>query len=128
MRTIYRVVEYFDLASLRFSDPDFDPKSMTPLVRYEWFFYVFEAALMLINLVMMNVRHPRKWLPEDSNTYLAVDGSTEKLGPGWKDPRPFWQTVVDPFDVTGMVRGNKVGLPPFWLEDGIGGPQKVESV
>ncbi|PKS12318.1 hypothetical protein jhhlp_001618 [Lomentospora prolificans] len=127
IRTIYRVVEYFGVASLKYTDPDFDPMTLTPLIRYEWWFYVFEASLMLINLVMMNVRHPRKWLPESSDTYLAVDGVTEKDGPGWKDPRPFLQTVVDPFDLVGMIKGSRAGLPTFWLEDGIGGPQKVES-
>lgn len=128
VRTIFRVVEYFGVASLRYTDPDFDPTTMTPLIRYEWWFYVFEASLMLINLVMMNVRHPRRWLPRSSDTYLAVDGVTEKDGPGWKDPRPFLQTVVDPFDLVGLAKGGRAGLPKFWLEDGIGGPQKAESV
>lgn len=127
-RTIFRVAEYFGVASLRYTDPGFDPMEMTPLIRYEWWFFVFEASLMLLNSVMFNVRHPRMWLPADSKTYLATDGLTEVMGPGWKDPRPFWQTVVDPFDVVGLVKGRDAAMPKFWEQDGIGGPKKTEGV
>lgn len=124
-RTIFRVVEYFGISNLRYSDPDFDPSSMTPLVRYEWWFLVFEGALMLLNSFMFNIRHPRMFLPERSTTYLAVDGKTEVEGPGWRDPRPFWQTVVDPFDIRGLVTGRIGKMERFWEEDGIGGPKKA---
>lgn len=123
-RTIFRVVEYFGISNLRYSDPDFDPSSVTPLVRYEWWFLVFEGALMLLNSCMFNARHPRMYLPERSTTYLAVDGKTEVDGPGWRDPRPLWQTVIDPFDVRGLVTGRIGKMDRFWEEDGIGGPKK----
>ncbi|CAI4211679.1 unnamed protein product [Parascedosporium putredinis] len=113
VRTIYRVVEYFGVASLRYADPDFDPTTMTPLIRYEWWFYVFEASLMLINLVMMNVRHPRKWLPRSSDTYLAVDGVTEKDGPGWKDPAPFCKLSSIPLISSAWPRAAARGCPSF---------------
>ena len=122
-RTIFRVVEYFSMSTLRYSDPSFDPSSATPLLRYEWWFLVFEGALMLLNSVLFNVRHPRMFLPERSTTYLAVDGKTEVDGPGWKDGRPFWRTVVDPFDVVGLVKGG-AKMDAFWEADGIGGPRK----
>ncbi|KAH8887051.1 hypothetical protein GQ53DRAFT_331596 [Thozetella sp. PMI_491] len=104
IRTIYRIVEYFDLASLHFG-PDMDPYSLSPIIRYEWFFYVFESSLMLINLVLMNVRHPRKYLPKSTKTYLARDGVTEITGPGYKDKRPFIITIIDPFDISGLLTG-----------------------
>lgn len=104
IRTIFRTVEYFGLAEYRFTDPDFDPMSMSPLLRYEAFFYVFEGALMLCNNVMFNLRHPRRYLPENDRIYLSQDGVTEVEGSGYADPRPMWQTILDPFDVTGMVK------------------------
>ncbi|KAH8653310.1 RTA1 like protein-domain-containing protein [Xylariales sp. PMI_506] len=104
-RTIYRVVEYFDLTNVNFSQPNFDPSSLSPIVRYEWFFYVFEATIMLINSVLLNVRHPRRWLPPSTKIYLAKDGVTEVTGPGYKQDRNFFATLFDPFDVYGMIRG-----------------------
>jgi hypothetical protein len=44
IRTIYRTVEYFGMAEYRFSDPDFDPQTMSPIIRYEVFFYIFEGS------------------------------------------------------------------------------------
>ena len=123
IRTIYRIVEYFGVASLRYRDPGFDPQSMTPVVRYEWFFYIFEATLMFINLAMFVVLHPRRCLPESNKIYLARDAVTEVEGPGWKDPRPFWQTVVDPFDLISLFGRNRGhGFQKFWEDDGIQGP------
>lgn len=124
VRTIFRVVEYFGVSELRYDDPTFDPSAVTPLLRYEWWFLVFEGALMLLNTCLFNARHPRMFLPEKSSTYLAVDGRTEVDGPGWKDPREFWRTVVDPFDLVGLARGKKGGMEAFWEADGVGGPRK----
>ncbi|KAM0416981.1 hypothetical protein ACHAPT_013005 [Fusarium lateritium] len=112
-RTIYRIVEYFSVAELRYG-PGFDPSTINPVVRYEWFFYVFEAAVMLINTVMFNVRHPRRYLPENNKIYLAPDGVTEVEGPGFKDPRPFWQTLIDPFDIHGLLTGRGRETERFW--------------
>jgi hypothetical protein len=104
VRTIYRIVEYWSLQYLHFG-PDFDPMTLGPLVRYEWFFYVFEASLMICNQVLLNVRHPRKYLPKSTKTYLARDGVTEITGPGLKDGRNFFITILDPFDVWGLIKG-----------------------
>lgn len=114
VRTIFRTVEYFGLAEYRYSDPDFDPQSMTPLIRYEVFFCIFEGSLMLVNCYLFNLRHPRRYLPRSNKIYLAQDGTTEIEGPGFKDPRPFWQTLVDPFDLTGLVKGGSSQADRFW--------------
>lgn len=117
-RTIFRVVEYWSIAEHDYWKPGFDPKSLSPAIRYESFFYVFEAMLMLINHVLLNVRHPRMWLPKSTKTYLSrADGVTEIDGPGYKDGRPFWVTLVDPFDVHGLLGGRKKG-GDFWDGDG----------
>lgn len=113
-RTIFRTIEYFGIAEYRFTDPDFDPQSMSPLIRYEVYFYIFEGSLMLINSYLFNFRHPRRYLPRSNKTYLAQDGVTEVEGPGFKDPRPFWQTLVDPFDLVGLFKGNSSQADKFW--------------
>ncbi len=98
-----------------------DPYSLSPIIRYEWFFYFFEATLMLCNQWLMNVRHPRKYLPKSTKTYLARDGVTEVTGPGYKDTRPFFITLVDPFDLLGLIHGRDKESR-FWDVDGPGGP------
>lgn len=85
VRCIYRLVEHTgntnvtldDMASLR---------RLSPILRYEAFFYVFEASLMLVNSVLWNVWNPARFLPRDYNVYLAQDGS-EVEGREVKDGR-----------------------------------------
>jgi hypothetical protein len=105
VRNIYRIVEYFDISNLNYWDPNFDPMSASPIIRYEWFFYVFEVSLMLLNSVLLNVRHPRRWLPKSTKVYLAKDGVTEVIGPGYKQERNLFLTLIDPFDIYGVVTG-----------------------
>ncbi|KAH9904576.1 RTA1 like protein-domain-containing protein [Xylariomycetidae sp. FL2044] len=120
-RCVYRTVEFFDLYSINFSSPDFDLSKASPIIRYEWFFYVFEATLMLINSVLLNYRHPRRWLPKSTKVYLARDGVTEVMGPGYKQDRNFLLTLIDPFDMYGMIKGRDQATR-FWEEDsGAGG-------
>ncbi len=102
-RTIYRVVEYFSVADLHATD-GIDPNTLSPIVRYEWFFYVFEASLMLANTWLVNLRHPRHYLPPSTKTYLAQDGVTEITGPGYSEKRHFLMTFIDPFDLVGLVQ------------------------
>ncbi|KAI1262017.1 RTA1 like protein-domain-containing protein [Xylariaceae sp. FL1019] len=104
VRCIYRTVEYFGGETLSYYAGGVTASDISPVVRYEWFFYVFEAALMLINSVLFNVRHPRRWLPKSTKLYLAKDGS-EMMGPGYKEDRNFIATLLDPFDVYGMING-----------------------
>ncbi|KAK3936885.1 RTA1 domain-protein [Diplogelasinospora grovesii] len=125
-RTIYRIVEYWSIAQLNFGQAGFDPMSLSPIIRYEWFFYVFEASLMLCNQVLMNVRHPRKYLPKSTKTYLAQDGVTEITGPGYKDTRPFLVTVLDPFDLMGIAKG-KDKESRFWENNGFQNGQNKGS-
>jgi hypothetical protein len=104
-RTIYRIVEYFSLAAIHYI-PDLDPNTdISPVVRYEWYFWVFESVVMLANSVLLNVRHPARYLPRNIKIYLAEDGITEIEGPGYEDQRPFWVTLIDPFDLVGLALG-----------------------
>ncbi|KAK0750468.1 hypothetical protein B0T18DRAFT_488104 [Schizothecium vesticola] len=95
-RTIFRTVEYFGVADFHLRE-GVGVEDLSPMLRYEWYFYVFEAALMLVNNVLINVRHPRQYLPKSVKTYLAEDGVTEVTGEGYVDERPFLVTVLDPF-------------------------------
>ena len=83
------------------------------LQRHEVFFYVLDAGLMLVNTIMLNMWHPAQYLPSSNKVYLARDGVTELEGPGWVDPRPWWVTLFDPFDVVGLIKG-KDKERAFW--------------
>jgi RTA1 like protein len=104
IRTIYRTVEYFAAATIHVT-PGFDPMSINRIIRYEWFFWVFEATLMVANSLLLNFRHPAMYLPRSNKIYLAEDGVTEIKGPGFEDKRNFLLTIFDPFDVVGLVIG-----------------------
>ena len=114
VRTIYRTVEYFAISEIRV-EPGFNPMSISPIVRYEWFFWVFEALLMIANSVLLNMRHPARFLPDNNKIYLAEDGITEIVGPGYEDKRNSLLTVFDPFDLVGLVKGRDKGSR-YWEE------------
>lgn len=112
VRTIYRTVEYYSVSSLRIT-PSMNSSSVSPIIRYEAFFWVFEALLMLANSFLMNIRHPMRFLPRDSRIYLAEDGTTETVGPGYEDTRFFLIAIVDPFDLIGLIIGRHM-KKEFW--------------
>ncbi|PMD42339.1 hypothetical protein L207DRAFT_632118 [Hyaloscypha variabilis F] len=113
-RTLYRTVEYFTTSSIDFSSPTLKASDISPIMRYEWFFWVFEASLMAANSLLLNCRHPMRYLPRDCKVYLGEDGRTEVLGRGYEDSRAWWVTVLDPFDLWGMVRGRSEVRERFW--------------
>ncbi|KAI0458986.1 hypothetical protein F5B21DRAFT_458525 [Xylaria acuta] len=116
-RTVYRTVEYFEMDTVDYFAAGFDLSQQNPIIRFEWYFYVFEAALMLVNSALINARHPRRWLPQTTKLYLAKDGITEVMGPGYKEDRGFVATLLDPFDIYGMINGRDKSTR-FWDEDG----------
>jgi len=124
-RTIYRTYEYFSIASLNFSTI-VNVHSLSPVIRYEWFFYVFEATLMVINSFLMNLHHPMRFLPRDNKIYLAEDGVTEIKGPGYQDRRNFIVTMFDPFDLVGMLRGRNMNQR-FWETHDAGRINEAEA-
>lgn len=106
VRTIYRTVEYFTAASLNAYT---DIEHISPVLKQEWFFWFFESVFMFANTTLLNVFHPMQVLPRSNKVYLAQDGVTEIEGPGYDDPRPKLLTIIDPFDVYGLIvnRGKK---------------------
>lgn len=112
IRTIYRTVEYFTTSHLNFHE-GLDANTLSPILRYEWFFWVFEGVLMVLNTFLLNARHPMRFLPRDNKVYLAEDGHTEIKGPGYLDQRNFLVTLFDPFDLAGLFKG-KDANKKFW--------------
>ncbi|GMG32822.1 unnamed protein product [Aspergillus oryzae] len=104
--------KYFTAASLNTSNID----DISPILKDEWFFWVFETVVMFANTTLLNVFHPMRWLPRSNRIYLATDGVTEVEGPGYEDRRPFLLTLFDPFDIVGMItkKGKK---EKFWEVD-----------
>lgn len=99
-RTVFRTVEYFMAAGQHRWD---DPEDADPIVKNEWIFWIFEVAIMFANTMMLNIFHPMMCLPRSNKIYLAKDGVTEVEGPGFKDPRPWYVTFIDPFDIAGLI-------------------------
>ncbi|KKK24971.1 hypothetical protein ARAM_003303 [Aspergillus rambellii] len=114
-RTIYRTEEYFTVTQVHvWADPD----KVAPLIKDEWFFWFFEAVFMYSNTTMLNIFHPMQSLPRSNKIYLARDGVTEVEGPGYKDPRPFISTLLDPFDIIGLIF-NRGRQEKYWEADGV---------
>lgn len=88
-RSILRTIEMFE---------GYEGKIYTT----EGIFYGLEASVMLLVSVALNIWHPATLLPSSNKVYLAVDGVTERMGPGWVDRRPFLVTLFDPFDLAGL--------------------------
>ncbi|EAS36356.3 RTA1 domain-containing protein [Coccidioides immitis RS] len=114
VRCIYRTVEQFDISDTEINS-EADLSTLSPAVRYEWYFYVFEASLLLLNSFLWNWRHPGRFLPQSSKVYLAQNGATEIEGPGWNDNRSLLITLLDPF---GFFGPRKEKEKPFWETNG----------
>ena len=71
---------------------------------------VFEASLMYLNVLILNIFHPGRFLPKSDRCYLDAKGqeveSANDRG-GWDDDRPWYITLFDPFNVQGLIRGYK---------------------
>lgn len=79
IRCMYRLVEHLGSTTVRLDNPE-SLVALSPILRYEWYFYIFEASLMLINSVIWNIWNPGRYLPTNSHVYLAQDGKTELEG------------------------------------------------
>ncbi|KAL3496133.1 hypothetical protein BJX62DRAFT_134832 [Aspergillus germanicus] len=93
IRCIYRLVEHMGSTAVDINNIE-ALRALTPVLRYEWFFYVFEATLMLLNSALWNIWNPGRFLPRSYRVYLSKDGETEVEGVAVEDRRPFGQKVV----------------------------------
>ncbi|KAH6640417.1 hypothetical protein F5144DRAFT_609421 [Chaetomium tenue] len=83
-------------------------RGLSPLMRYEVYFYVFEASLMLLNSWLWNVWHPGRFLPRDRHVYLAEDG-TEVTGDIQEDSRPLLAKTAHVLTFGLLFRNKKEG-------------------
>ncbi|KAK3370887.1 putative RTA1 domain protein [Lasiosphaeria ovina] len=111
VRCIYRLVEHLGNTTVRLKDLE-ALRSLSPILRYEWFFWVFEATLMLVNSVIWNVWNPGRYLPSDHHIYLARDGRTEIQGDKGRDERPMLAKAGSILTF-GVFFRDKKGSPPF---------------
>jgi hypothetical protein len=93
IRCIYRLVEHMGSTTVEIDNIE-ALRALTPVLRYEWFFYVFEATLMLLNSALWNVWSPGRFLPGSYRVYLSKDGRTEVEGLEVQDERTLAQKVV----------------------------------
>ncbi|KAI8951499.1 putative RTA1 domain protein [Xylaria longipes] len=95
-RSIYRLVEHLDNTTVDLKHPE-TLKTLSPLLRHEWFFYIFESTTMLINSTLWNIWNPGRYLPKNYHVHLAQDGRTEIEGEEYADSRPFLAKAANVF-------------------------------
>ncbi|WVN88930.1 uncharacterized protein L203_104145 [Cryptococcus depauperatus CBS 7841] len=111
---VFRTVEIFEVYHI--AKATAAVVHLSPLLRYEWLFMVFEASPRFVACAIWNIFHPGRYLPHRHRVYLARDGVTERNGPGWANNRSTWKTFADPF---GWFQRSKQKEEPFWETDGI---------
>ncbi|KAK0731898.1 hypothetical protein B0H67DRAFT_90006 [Lasiosphaeris hirsuta] len=110
VRCIYRLVEHLGNTTVRLKDVE-SLRQLSPILRYEWYFYVFEAVLMFANSVLWNVWNPGRYLPRSHQVFLARDG-TEVRGEEESDRRPLLAKAGHVLTF-GIFFGRKKGGQPF---------------
>lgn len=88
VRCIYRLVEHQGNTAVDLDNPE-SLRNLSPIVRFEWFFFVFESTLMLLNSALWNIWNPGRYLPGNYHVHLAEDGRTELVSDEDADDRPF---------------------------------------
>lgn len=116
-RCIYRAVEGFLATACPIDKPNCASVEHT-----EVYLWVFEAANILVFLFLLALPYfnPGKNLPGNTSIFLDVDdGATHRVGPDWKDPRPWFITVIDPFGIGFLIdsmRGKEQPVDRYWLK------------
>lgn len=95
VRCVYRLVENATGTTSVDIDDAEALDDLSPILRYEVYFYIFEASLMLVNSVLWTIRHPGPYLPQDHHIYLAQDGTEAKGEMSASDRRSFLSNMVN---------------------------------
>ncbi|KAL6892151.1 hypothetical protein GGI43DRAFT_387025 [Trichoderma evansii] len=93
IRCIYRLVEHTGNTKVDITNIE-ALRQLNPLLRYEVYFYIFEATLMLLNSFLWNLWNAGRLLPKNPNIYLAQDG-TEAMVEVVPDSRSLLQMVIN---------------------------------
>lgn len=107
VRCVYRLVEHLGITALDLDSIE-KARALSPILRYEYYFYIFEASLMLINSVIWNIWNPGRFLPRSYKIHLAKDGSTEVVEEEDMDRRPLIAKVGHVL-TAGVFFGKKKG-------------------
>lgn len=110
VRCVYRLVENATGTTSVDLDDIEALEDLSPILRYEVYFYIFEASLMLVNSALWNVRHPGPYLPQDHHIYLAQDGTEVKGEKSESDRRSFLLNLVNTL-FCGMLFRDKEAAP-----------------
>lgn len=82
-------------------------RKLSPILREEWYFYVFEAGLMLVNSVLWNLRHPGPYLPRNHHTWLTQDGTEAEGKDDGSENRPFLLNMANTLMFGFLYRNDK---------------------
>lgn len=116
LRCIIRAIEGFEAAACNPNTPGYGGYC-GPVQRQEWFLWVFEVANITIFVALLAFLPPGRYLPWSTKIYLdPYDGSTERIGPGFSkaERRSLLATVLDPFDMVGVLTGKGKRVEKFW--------------
>jgi len=116
VRCVVRTVEGFEAAACIPTGPDSSGYCGT-VQENEWFFWVFEVANITTFVALLTIYHPGRYLPSYTRRYLdPSDGRTERIGPGVckASNRPWLATILDPFNICGIVLGKGMAMDKFW--------------
>lgn len=105
VRCIYRLVEHTGGTAIDITDME-KLRNLSPILRYEYYFYIFESTLMLLNSILWNVWNPGRFLPENYLIHLAEDGSRE-IEEDFKDDRTLLKKTTHVLTF-GVLFGKKV--------------------
>ncbi|KPM44171.1 hypothetical protein AK830_g2349 [Neonectria ditissima] len=112
VRCIYRLVEHLGNTTVKLDDTE-SLKTVSPILRHEWFFYIFEGTLMLANSFLWNIWNPGRYLPGNYLVYLAQDGRTEIQGEEVPDARPLIAKVGSVMTFGALFRKENKDNRPF---------------
>lgn len=86
IRCIYRLIEHLGNTAVDLEDIE-KLKNLSPILRHEYYYYIFEASLMLVNSVLWNIWNPSRFLPSNHLIHVAKDGNAETIADQGKDDR-----------------------------------------
>lgn len=71
-------------------------------------FFDTDCSSQLINVLVLNIWHPTRFLPKSDTIFLNENNQEEESERGgWDDQRPFLVTLIDPFDIGGLIRNRR---------------------
>lgn len=112
VRSLYRLLEYTTGNTGVHIHEYADLLALSPLLRYEAFFYVFEASLMLVNSVLWNVWNPGRFLPADAHRYLTPEGLEVDGEKDAGDQRPLLLRTANVMMFGLLIRNDDKGPRP----------------